>query len=264
MIRSTFIKVVFGFGLMQGALLASACSSDSQTEAIARTGTFSMPLLASVGAHTYRLQGALYVYGPVFQGIDMSPDVSVITTTLPTGTYSANLYSWSLTRDDGSGNFVPVAATLTTSPGPTFSIFNQTTTTLSFRFETDGQIVTIGAGQLNVAIEVHESALVCTPLGDDCPASSWCAPTELTGAPLSCIPVGPVAIGAACSAPADCAANSSCFDRGAGPVCLELCSKAEFNQPCQSGALCTPQGTDYGVCVPNEGDGGTAGDPGAP
>ncbi len=264
MIRSTFIKVIFGFGLLQGALIASACSSGSQAEAPANTGTFNLPLLASVGAHTYRLQGGLYVYGSVFQSIDISPDANVIAATLPTGTYTANLYTWSLTRDDGSGNFVPVAATLTSSSAPSFSIFNQTTTTVSFQFATDGQIVTIGAGQLNVAIDVHESTLVCTPLGDDCPANSWCAPTELTGAALSCIPAGPVAEGGPCGAPADCAANSSCFDRGAGSVCLELCSKAEFNQPCSSGARCTPQGTDYGVCLPSEGDGGAAGAPGAP
>lgn len=264
MIRSTFIKVVFGFGLLQGALIASACSSDSASEAPAETGTFSMPLLASVGAHTYRLQGGLYVYGPVFQSLDINSDANVIAATLPTGSYTANLYTWSLTRDDGSGNFVPVAATMTSSSVPSFSIFNQTTTTLSFQFETDGQIVTIGAGQLNVAIDVHESALVCAPLGDDCPANSWCAPTELTGAALSCIPVGPVAIGDPCSAPADCAANSSCFDRGAGPVCLPLCSRADFNQPCSGGALCTPQGTDYGVCLPGEGDGGAAGAPATP
>lgn len=224
-----------------------------------------MPLLTTAGAHSYRLQGGMYINGPSYQWIDLSTDASSLTLTLPTGSYFANLYTWTLTRDNGSGQFVPVSATLVSGSAPSFSIFNQTSTTVSFQFETDGQIVTIGAGQLNVAIEVEETPALCTPLGSDCPDASWCAPSELTGAALRCIPVGPLTIGAACTAPGDCAANSSCFDRGAGPVCLQLCTSTEFNQPCSTDALCTPSGADYGVCVPNPagasgGEGGEGGE----
>jgi len=262
MIRQLFIKGVLGFGLLHSALLVSACSGDPATESPSSTGTFSMPLLTTAGSHSYRLQGGLYVSGPTFQSFDLGPDAQVLSTNLPTGSYYAYLYSWALSRDDGSGQFVPVSANLVSSSAPSFSIFNQTTTTVSFQFETDGQLVTIGAGQLNLTIGVHETSPVCTPLGADCPAESWCAPTELTGAALRCIPVGPVAIGEACNAPNECAANSSCFDLGGGAVCLQLCSSAEFEQPCGSTATCTPRGTDYGVCVPSLAGDGAAGDKG--
>lgn len=261
MIRSLFIQAVFAFGLVSGASFVSGCSSDSaHAEGASATGTFSMPLLATAGTHTYRLQGGLYVSGPAYQFFSLDSDASVLSANLPTGNYYANLYAWTLTRDNGSGQFVPVSASLISSGVNAFSIFNQTTTTVSFQFQTDGQIVAVGSGQLNVAIGVHESPLVCTPLGDDCSAGSWCAPTELTGAPLQCIPAGSVALGEACSGPNDCAANSSCFDlgTGVGAACLQLCSESQFNEPCGTGGQCTPKGSTYGVCVLNAASGAAA------
>lgn len=260
MFRSMLARAVLGFGLIQGAWLTSACSSEStETQA---TGKLSMPLLVSAGAHRYRLQGGMIVSGQSSIWLNLDADASALTADLPTGTYSAYLYTWVLTRDDGTGQFVPVSATLTSSNAPAFSIFNQTTTTVSFQFATDGQLVTVGTGQLNVAVEVTETKAVCTPLGEGCPTNSWCAPTELTGAPLSCIAAGPVALGGVCAAPTDCGADSSCFDLGAGPLCLRLCSAAEFNQPCGASELCRARGTDYGVCEPNAASAGAGGEGG--
>lgn len=251
MIRPLLFKVMLGVGFIQGSCFVSGCSSDSaHEEGVEAAGTFSLPLLAHAGAHTYRLQGGLYVNGPVFTYLDINADVDVLTTSLPTGNYYAQLYYWTLTRDDGTGTFLPVSATLVSSSALPFSIFNQATTTVSFEFETDGQLVTVGAGALNLAIAVNETPAVCAPLGSDCPAGTWCAPSELTGASLGCIPEGPLALGMACSSPLDCAANSSCFDFGGGSACTALCASAEFDLPCGSGGTCTPQGVDYGVCVP--------------
>lgn len=250
MIRSTFSRALLGLALSQAVLLTSACSSDSSHEAeAAASGTFVMPLLASAGGHNYRLQGALYVSGPTFLAFDLNTESPTLSANLPSGTYLANLYAWSLTLDDGSGNFVPVSANLASSSVPTFTIFNQTTTAVSFQFETDGQLVTVGSGRLNIDVTVSEATPVCAPLGGGCPAGSWCAPSELTGSPLRCVAAGPTAEGAACSSPTDCAANTSCFDFGSGAVCARLCSSADFNQPCASGSTCTPQGADYGVCT---------------
>jgi len=189
------------------------------------------------------------VSGPVYTYFDLGTDSSVLSADLPSGSYFANLYSWSLSRADGSGNFLPVSATLVSSSSPAFTIFNQTTTTVSFEFETDGQLVTVGSGRLNVDVTVSEVPSVCTPLAGGCPAGSWCAPSELTGTPLHCVAEGPIAEGAACSSPSDCAANTSCFDFGSGAVCARLCSSADFNLPCSSGSTCTPRGVDYGVCT---------------
>lgn len=253
MIRSTFSKVLLGFGLVHGSLFLNGCSGGDQApeRETTQAGTLSMPLLTSTGGHTYRLQGALYVFGPTYAYLDFSADAEVLTTSLPTGNYDSSLYSWSLTRDDGAGNFAPVLARLVSSSSPSFRIFNQAATTISFQFETDGQVVTVGAGALNVDVHVTETPTICTPLGSGCAEGSWCAPPELTGAELSCIPEGALAAGAPCGSPLDCAANTSCFDFGEGAVCTPLCTQASFGQLCGSGGTCTPQGLDYGVCQPD-------------
>ncbi len=252
MIRSVFARICLSLCLVPGSLLGTACSGEppqDSTEA-ATTGTFSMPLLASAGSHTYRLQGSMWISGPLYTYLDLSADTDVATTALPTGNYNSSLNWWTLSRDDGTGNFEPVNATLVSSGYASFSIFNQATTTLSFQFETDGQLITVGSGSLHVAVDVEETPPVCAPLGGDCAPGTWCAPPELTGAVLACISEGPVAVGEPCSSPLDCVGNSSCFDFGSGAVCTPLCSGAELGLECVGGGLCTPQGVDYGVCAP--------------
>jgi hypothetical protein len=253
MIRNFIARFALVLGSIHGSLALFGCSEDpapapepEQTAA----GSLSLPLLAQAGGHTYRLQGSMYVSGPSFTYLDLGTDAEVVTTTLPTGSYYGYLYWWTLLRDDGSGNFQPVQATLLSSVSPSFSIFNQTTSTISFEFETDGQIVKVGSGSLRVEVAVSEKAPICTPLGDGCPDGTWCAPSELTGAPLACVAEGAVALGEKCSSPLDCVAGASCFDFGAGPICARLCSSADFEQPCDEGGTCTAQGAEYGVCVP--------------
>jgi hypothetical protein len=252
MICNIIARVGLAIGLMSGALFATGCSSAPASEQDQdASGTLSLPLLATSDAHTYRLEGQMYVSGPMFVYLDLSGDTEVLSTALPVGAYDTYLYSWALTRDDGFGNFLPVDARLISSASPSFSIFNQTTSTISFQFESDGQVVSVGSGSLNVAVEVTETPGACTPLGSDCPAGTWCAPPELTGAPLSCISEGPVALGQSCSSPFDCVGQASCFDFGAGARCTALCSSADFGHACTEGGICTEQGMDYGVCAPS-------------
>jgi hypothetical protein len=241
--------------MMLAAGSMAGCSAGEASEAredAASTGTFNLPLLARVDGQTYRLQGNLYVSGPVFTYVDIDADTEMVSVSLPAGDYYANLWSFSLLRDDGSGNFVAVDARLVSSSFARFSIFNQTTTTVSFQFETDGQIVTVGTGQLNVDVDVEVTPPACTLLGDDCGAGAWCAPSELTGRPLACISEGAVPEGEACRSPLDCAANTSCFDFGQGPKCTRLCLSADFDEPCGIDGQCTAQGVEYGVCAPME------------
>lgn len=248
MFRSLLTRLLLGSCVISGCVSLSACGSGSAPQdERSVTGTLRLPLLTTVGAHTYRLQGGLYVNGPVFESLDVNADA--LSVSLPTGDYSAYLYTWQLTRDDGTGNFRPVAATLTSSANPSFSIYNGATSTVSFEFETDGQLVTIGTGALIVDIDVQETPAICSPLGDDCGDGNWCPPPELTGNPVSCVAAGPLAEGEACGSPLECAANTSCFDFGAGAHCVRLCDRTEFEQPCSSGGLCTAVGADYGVCV---------------
>lgn len=253
MIRSLVLRAVASVAIANGALSVTACSGDAQERQSESTaiGTLSMPLVAVAGEHTYRLQGSLLIDGPQFTFLDLGTDTDVVTTSLATGAYSANLYYWSLLRNDGAGNFSPVSATLVSSSYAYFTIFNQSTTTVAFEFETDGQLVTVGAGTLNIEVQVNETPAQCTVFGSDCPSGTWCAPPELTGGTLSCISEGPLALGEACSSPQACTANTSCFDFGSGSFCAALCPSADFDQPCSSGGTCLAQGTDYGVCAPD-------------
>jgi len=238
------------FALPQLAGCSSQMPEDAETAA---SGTVSLPLTASSNGHTYRLSNAyVYISGPQYSTViftSSNPDEKVLSTSLPTGNYSAYLSNWTLERDDGHGGFAPVPASLL-SNWTTFSIFNGTTSTVSYQFTTDGVIVVVGSGKLNVAVTVEEHAAVCTPFGDDCSTGTWCPPTGLTGAPRACVPAGSLALGEACASPTECVANSSCFDLGGGPKCAELCPLENVGSQCSAGGTCEESGPDYGVCRP--------------
>jgi hypothetical protein len=239
--------------LVFAPVLSTACSSGPSSSAEENTarGTVSLPLQTVAGGHTYRLAGEVDIYGPQYATLysDISTDETVLSTTLQTGDYTAYLSAWTLLRDDGTGNFVPVQAFLV-NYYVSFSIYNGTTTSISFQFETDGVIVTVGQGTLNVDIQVTESTPLCTAFGTDCPDGTWCAPPELTGNPIACIFAGSAAIGDPCRSPADCPAYSSCFDLGQGPVCAALCEPADFGSSCPSSpGTCTAAGRSYGICT---------------
>lgn len=253
MIRSLLFRALLGFGVIQGASFVSGCSSDSAPDGQESAGgTLTMPLRANAGEHTYWLGGSMQVYGPnAYTYLSLNEQAEVARLILPTGDYQGNLYSWALYRDDGAGGLLPVSAALVSSQVQSFTIFNQTTTTISFQFETNGEIVTVGSGALSVAVDVNEIPGACTPLGEDCPSGTWCPPSELIGQAASCMAAGSSELGAACASPTDCVANASCFDLGQGPVCVSLCGSAELGQPCSGGGTCTAQGVEYGVCFPD-------------
>jgi hypothetical protein len=256
MFRSTLLRALLGICALHTTLGLGGCSSgdaagENESDA---TGTLSLPLLSNAGGHTYRLTGAIEIHETSnywnYRYLDLNEESDVASTSLQTGDYYGYLYSWQLSRDDGTGTFQPVSASLMSSSQPYFSIFNGGTTTVSFDFETNGQIVSVGSGNLKVDIDVNEVPGVCSPLGNDCPEGSWCAPSELLGADVRCIQAGSVELGGACLSPFDCVANSSCFDFGNGAQCARLCSSAEFDQLCADGGTCTAEGADYGVCSP--------------
>jgi hypothetical protein len=209
-----------------------------------------MALTTTAGGATYRVVNLeVLIEGPSTQFLfESNPAETVFTTTLTTGTYTSFLENWNLERDDGAGNFVPVMATLESNTVNSFTILNGTTTTLSYRFQTDGAIVTIGTGNLDVIVAVDQTTGACTPLGTDCPVGEWCPPTELTGASRACVPAGAVAVGQACANPSDCVVNASCFDLGAGPVCAALCGSNGFGVACTTGGVCASVTSGYGIC----------------
>jgi hypothetical protein len=231
--------------------LASACAVNSGTdEAPAAAGTLELPLVSSVDDHTYWLTGAMYVSGPSWGYFDLSSDSPVLSVPLSTGDYAAQLYSWTLLRDDGSGTFIPVTASLISGSYVPFSIYHGAKTTLTFEFETDGVVVQVGAGTLDVRVDVNETAAVCRPFTSDCGEGAWCPPSGLTGEERQCVSAGELSSGEPCTGPLDCAADSSCFDFGQGPVCAALCELSEAGVGCAADAECVPADSEYGVCEP--------------
>jgi hypothetical protein len=244
-----------GLCLVTCSVLVPACGTapgrDSTTEAAAESGTLSMPLTASANGHTYRLRNtSLSVSGPAFVFLSSSDDPleTVLSATLPTGAYTAQLFGWQLERSREDGTFAAVQATLVSNSFVSFAVANGTMTTLTFSFQTDGVTLTVGSGTLRVVASVNEVPGVCTPFGSDCAAGAWCPPPELTGVPLTCVLPGVTPVGAACAGPSDCVANASCIDSGAGPVCVELCPVSGVGTECASGGSCQPRAETYGVC----------------
>ena len=251
--RSILSIALISACLAGGSMQVTACSSDtSGTHQATTTGTLRMPLITQVNGNTYRLIANIDIYGPTYSYLytGSDPSETVLTTSLQTGNYTAYLSYWSLEKLDGNNNYQPVTATLTSNYYVSFDIFNQSSTTISFQFETDGVVVPFGAGQLNVKLGVTEVAPACTVFGSDCPSGTWCAPPGLTGATLACIQEGQLALGEACESPMDCAANSTCIDFGSGSICAGICPPSQIGQECASGETCTQSSTDYGVCVP--------------
>jgi hypothetical protein len=241
------------FALVPSALTGACTVSPGTPEEAAESGTLELPLLSSTNGHTYWLTGYMYVSGPSFSYVDLSGDSQVLSLPLSTGDYAAQLYSWTLLRDDGSGTFIPVTAALLSSSYVPFSIYHGAKTTLTFEFETDGVVVQVGAGTLDVRVDVNETAAVCTPFASDCGEGAWCPPSGLTGASRECVPAGELGDGEPCAGPFDCAADSSCFDFGQGPVCADLCDPSGAGVGCSPDAECVPVDSEFGVCTPSDG-----------
>ncbi|HTV18576.1 MAG TPA: EB domain-containing protein [Polyangiaceae bacterium] len=254
MFRYTMARVLLGLSGGLGVCCLAGCS-DTDTTYASTPGLaeLSVPLSVEAEGIRYRLAGArIEVSGASEASLYGSddPDESVLAAMLPVGEYTSELVAWRLERDDGSGRFQPVVAELVSSAQHTFRLLNGSTETISYRFETDGHLVTIGNGTVVVTIDVQRRAGACTPLGSDCEEGQWCPPSELMGAPVACVAAGVVPLGEACRSPSECVANASCIDFGQGSVCTALCDATEFGNACDGGGSCRPKGTDYGECQP--------------
>jgi hypothetical protein len=241
-----------------GITMATGCSSHDHSSDFQRFGSLTIPLLTTVGTNTYRLDAVFVISDAqgVVTTLTTSGDEPVLSTMLPPGSYSATIQSFTLSKkDDATGTFSPVTATVVASTEP-FTVFNDSTTTVTFQFQTDGTAVSTGSGTVNIDFGVTETGAQCTVLGPGCPDGFWCAPPALTGAPLACIPAGTTPIGAACKSPLECVPPSTCHDFGAGPICTALCTPDEFGGPCATGGSCVEADPSYGLCTP-----GTACDP---
>ncbi|XXT15719.1 hypothetical protein WME94_36285 [Sorangium sp. So ce429] len=252
--RSALVKLGFAAFLAAAPLLPACTSGSDGTEEAEITGRASMSLVTQSNGRVYRLSNAVFALeGPIFTYLSSSddPGETALTAALPVGDYRSFLESgWVLERDDG-GTFVPVQATLVSGNPALFTIYNGATTALVYQFQTDGTIITIGDGQLDISIEVTEVGGVCTPLGAGCSGGEWCVPGEVVGGEPLCLAEGDIPVGGLCDDPTrGCVANALCGDLdGTGAVCIELCPASSIGSPCASSGFCTDIGyTEFGIC----------------
>jgi hypothetical protein len=169
--------------LLCGSALATAGCSPSAVDAKAQTGNVGVKLTATVNGTTYRLQGTFIVSGPTTTTLDttLNPAAVTLTATLPVGNYAIALQDgWALQRLDPAG-FVTVQASLV-SPNPTaFSITAASTTDVVFQFSTDGTIVALTDGVLNVTIGVQNTSAVTGGL-----RLTWSLVGQVSGNTLTC------------------------------------------------------------------------------
>jgi hypothetical protein len=126
-------------------------------------GNLSMQLSTEVNGVVYRLREALFeVSGPESLTLS-SGDSPSVEQLLDAGDYTVNLNDgWRLEREFPSG-FQTVAAELV-SPNPApFTVLAGQTTNVTYAFETDGTIVSLGEGTLDLRIQVTETSGPPTP-----------------------------------------------------------------------------------------------------
>jgi hypothetical protein len=157
-------------GLAGGALLAGCSSDDTgRAEVAASTGRFKLALTArGSSGNLYRLREAAFQVteqsNDPFGGFvtflfsEDDPVSSTLETTLSTGDYTVELFSgWVLEKVE-NGEVTPVVASLLSSPLQFFGILPNEESLVSYRFETDGEIIEFEQGRLIIDIEVEERA----------------------------------------------------------------------------------------------------------
>jgi hypothetical protein len=162
-------KQGIGIALMLGAValatVSTSCSSAGDDKTESQVGTLNMPLVSQANGVTYRLRNAVFVVnGPqaaVLSSED-DPNATTISAELESGDYSIDLQDgWTLERLDGTA-FVQVDATLISPDPTTFHISANTPTGVTYQFSTNGVIVSIGKGTLNVGISVVQNSSGCS------------------------------------------------------------------------------------------------------
>lgn len=245
-----FLALVMGM-----TLVTPACMTATDGESETTVGQVSLALTAVSGTTTYRLADATFdIEGPTATVLSSAddPSITVLTAELATGNYLSTLQGgWQLERFDGTA-FVPVEATLVSANPADFTITDGQVTDLVYQFDTDGTIVTIGTGSLNISIDVNETTSGCTAFGEGCATDEWCAPgSVLESEENVCVPTGTLLVGEPCDGTINCVENALCAQISAdGPQCVELCPISELGNACASGGVCSDSGfADAGVCL---------------
>ncbi len=147
---------------VRAALLATtativACSAPAQS-AVPETGELSLALRSSSGGSDFELDGAIFhISGAAELELQADGAEQALEQELPVGDYSLELQDgWQLLRisEDGSET---LSATLVSENPRQFSINEGETTSISYRFEFDGDEIELGTGFVSITIDVAKA-----------------------------------------------------------------------------------------------------------
>ena len=233
--RGSFLGVLVAVGLLVLGCSSSSGSGEAQ-------GQMSVWLTAtSTEGNVYRLRSASFrvsvVMGPEVQTVSSDdvtePPPESIDLSVDPGSYTVELLGgWALYRVE-PGDDVLVEAELA-SPATVFvDVVSGGTAPVVYTFQTNGEVVQTGPGDIGISIDVEETQCLGNPCddGDDCTLDT-CDP--VTGACSNT----PATNGTQCTVGMD---PGSCQDG----ACLGLCEGVD----CSSGNECIADGS----CVPQTG-----------
>lgn len=251
------------FALCIGALSVSGCASGSGDKGESAhegdVGTLALALTGQTNGTTYRLRNAIFdIAGPTMTTLnsESDPNGAVLAATLATGGYSITLENgWSLEKVGAMGAQT-VNATLA-SPNPTsFMVGSGSTASVVFQFSTDGTIVQIGTGRVEVSIGVTETgATGCNILAQTgCPMGQACYFGGDDGITPMCAQVGDTKpAGASCMSQTECATPGLCGspDGGVTVECIAACALDGMGPSCPAGLTCIDGGLggNIGACL---------------
>lgn len=250
------------FALAFGGLSAAGCASnagDHGSEHGENVGTLALALTGQTNGTTYRLRNAIFdITGPTTLSLssETDPNSAILAATLATGGYSINLESgWSLEKVTPMGAQT-VSASLV-SPNPTsFMIGSGSTASVVFQFSTDGTIVQIGTGRVEISISVMETgALGCDLLAQTgCQMGQHCyfggGADGLTGQCANAFDTK--APGQPCMAQNECATPGLCgTPDGVNVQCIATCALNGMGPSCPAGTVCLDSGLgpNIGACL---------------
>ena len=138
-------------------IVGCGSGSPSGNAAGGDTGRIELPLRTNVGTVVYELRNATFdITGPIGMTLssDDVPEADAIEQVLPAGEYLAMLQpDWALLSLEDDQSTEVSAVLVTENPAP-FSISAGSVTQVLFGFELEGEDVAIGAGTVQVGIDV--------------------------------------------------------------------------------------------------------------
>ena len=157
---------------LAGVVVAAACSSDHKTQPPQasneqlESGSLKLALTArGESGALYRLRDAFFqVNDPNFTfftqlSTENDPTASTLETTVPVGDFTITLFQgFALEKVNADGSTARVTSSLLSPATQSFHISSNQETNVSYRFETNGEVIEFGQGRLIVDLEVTERA----------------------------------------------------------------------------------------------------------